>query len=95
MNKSTRAIENKIDELEQKVKEPNKAPIAVRHSDGTLTDLEGNSVDGTFTKMCFEFPPEMIEYWGIVEEPYPWDSDNDTPEGNPWVIDNDKANNRE
>jgi hypothetical protein len=87
MNKSTRAIENKIEDLEQEVKEPNKAPIAVRHSDGTLTDLEGNPVDGTYTDICFEFPPEMIEYWGMEDEPYPWDSDN-TPEGNPWVSDN-------
>jgi len=75
-----RAIQNRIEDLEQEVKEPNKAPIAVRHSDGTLTDLEGNPVDGTYTDICFELPPEIVERWDDVEEPYPWDSDNDTPE---------------
>ena len=77
---SRRAIQNRIEDLEQEVKEPNKAPIAVRHSDGTLTDLEGNPVDGTYTDICFELPPEIVERWDDVEEPYPWDSDNDTPE---------------
>jgi len=85
---SRRAIQNRIEDLEQEVKEPNKAPIAVRHSDGTLTDVKGNPVDGTYTKMCFEFPPEIVERWDDVEEPYPWDSDN-TTEGYPWMIDND------
>ena len=75
-----RTIQNRIEDLEQEVKEPNKAPIAVRHSDGTLTDLEGNPVDGTYTDICFELPPEIVERWDDVEEPYPWDSDNDTPE---------------
>jgi hypothetical protein len=74
-------IENRIEDLEQKVEnQSNEVAIAVRHADGTLTDVEGNPVDGTYTDICFELPPEIIEHWENPDEPFPWDILNDTSE---------------
>lgn len=59
-----KSIENRIEDLQQKVEnQSNKVPVAVRHSDGTLTDFDGNPVDGTYTKMCFEVSEQTKQAW--------------------------------
>jgi hypothetical protein len=56
-------LERRISDLENKQDEPNKVPVAVRHPDGTLTDFDGNTVDGTYTKMCFEVSEQTKQAW--------------------------------
>jgi hypothetical protein len=63
-----KSIKRRISELEDQEDEPNKVAVAVRHPDGTLTDFDGNAVDGTYTKMCFEITEQTKQAWESSEQ---------------------------